>query len=152
MKIKFLQRLLLITSPGRFFRIPGQGQSLKEAIDAYNTGLELAGTDIEAAIEHMEKSREMASLLGPEGEEVREQAEIQIPGMYYDKAMGHYRERNIEQAIEVSKRRSGFLKNMMMTAPKDGRKMYCISYMQYRQMPNSGKTITTKPWNCLTKP
>ncbi len=100
MKINLLQKLLLIACLAFFSGYQVQGQSLREAIDAYNTGLELAGTDIEAAIEHMERSREMASLLGPEGEEVREQAEIQIPGMYYDKAMGHYRERNIEQAIE----------------------------------------------------
>jgi tetratricopeptide (TPR) repeat protein len=100
MKIKLLQRLLLIFSIAVFAGYQVQGQSLKDAIDTYNTALELASTNIEAAIEHMEKSREIATRLGEEGEEVKEQAEIQIPGMYYDKAMGHYRERNIEQAIE----------------------------------------------------
>ncbi len=100
MKIKLLQRLILIAGMAMFVGFQVHGQTLREAIEAYNTGMELAETDIEAAIVQMERSREMASLLGPEGEEVKEQAEVQIPGMYYDKAMGHYRERDIPSAVE----------------------------------------------------
>jgi tetratricopeptide (TPR) repeat protein len=111
MKIKLLQKLLLIMGMTLLIGFQMQGQSLREAIEAYNTGMDLAATDIDAAIESLEKSHEMASQLGAEGEEVKEQAEIQIPGMYYDKAMGLYRERKIpeaidgfEEAIEVSEK------------------------------------------------
>jgi tetratricopeptide (TPR) repeat protein len=100
MKIKLLQKILLITSMTLFVGFQIQAQTLKDAIDAYNTGMDLVGSDIEAAIESIKRSHEMASQLGAEGEEVREQAEIQLPGLYYDKAMGHYRERNIDQAVE----------------------------------------------------
>jgi tetratricopeptide (TPR) repeat protein len=100
MKIKSLQRLLLITGITIFAGFQMQGQSLIEAQEAYNAGMDLVETDIEAAIEYVEKSLEIASRLGAEGEEVKELAEIQIPGLYYDKAMGLYRERNIEKAID----------------------------------------------------
>lgn len=100
MKIKLLQRLLLITGITLFVGLQIHGQSLIEAQEAYNAGMDLVGTDIEAAIENVEKSLEIANRLGAEGEEVKELAEIQIPGLYYDKAMAHYRERDIEQALD----------------------------------------------------
>ncbi len=88
-----------------------QGQTLREAVEAYNTGLELAETDIKAAIASFEESAQIARLLGEEGEEVREQAEIQIPGLHYELAMEYYRDRNIpdavkgfEETIEVAKK------------------------------------------------
>ena len=100
MKLKLLQKLFFISSISLFLGFQIQGQTMNEAIDAYNTGIGLIDDDIKAAIENLEKSREIASQLGEEGEELKEQAEIQIPGLYYDMAMDSYRERNINQAVE----------------------------------------------------
>ncbi len=100
MKLKLPQKLFLISSMFLFLGFQIQGQTLNEAIDAYNTGIGLIDDDIKAAIESLEKSWEIASQLGEEGEDLKEQAEIQIPGLYYDMAMNFYRERNIDQAVE----------------------------------------------------
>ncbi len=109
MKIKLLQKILLITGLALFVTVQLQGQSLREAIETFNTGMELVDTDIEAAIENIERSHEMALQLGAEGEELQVQAEIQLPGLYYSRALAIYRERDIpgavdafEQAIEKS--------------------------------------------------
>ncbi len=109
MKIRLMKKLLLLSLVSLFVGFQVNGQTLKDAIDAYNTGLDLVDSDIRAAIESFKKSYEIASKLGAEGEEVREQAEIQIPGLYFDLAMGYYRDRNIpgaisgfEEAIEVA--------------------------------------------------
>lgn len=101
MKIKVLKNLLFVAGLSILLGLPVNGQTLKDAIDAYNSGLDLKeANDFRAAIESFEKSREIAGLLGEEGEEVKEQAEIQIPGLYYDIAMGSYRERKIDEAVE----------------------------------------------------
>ncbi len=109
MKIRLMKKLLLLSLVSLFIGFQANGQTLKDAIDAYNNGLDLVDSDMRAAIESFKKSYEIASLLGAEGEEVKEQAEIQIPGLYFDLAMGYYRERNIpdaisgfEEAIEVA--------------------------------------------------
>jgi tetratricopeptide (TPR) repeat protein len=100
MKITLLQKLLLITSFSLLVGLQSQGQTLKDAIDAYTKGIELIDSDISAAIENLERSHEIAINLGAEGDEVKEQAEIQIPSLYYERAMNFYRERNIEQAVD----------------------------------------------------
>ncbi len=100
MKIRLFKKLILLSAMSLFLGLQIHGQSLKDAIEAYNTGLDLADTDIKAAIASFEKSIQIASLLGEEGEEVKEQAEIQIPGLHFNFAMNHYRERNIPDAIK----------------------------------------------------
>jgi len=99
MKIRLLKKLLLLSAMSLVLGLQAQGQTLKDAIDAFNTGMDLAGSDIKAAISSVEKSLQIASLLGEEGEEVKEMAEVQIPGLYFDLAMGQYKERNIPEAI-----------------------------------------------------
>ncbi len=99
MKIRLMKKLLLLSMVSLFIGFQANGQTLKDAIDAYNTGLDLVESDIRAAIESFKKSHEIASQLGAEGEEVKEQAEIQIPGLYFDLGMEYYRERNIPEAI-----------------------------------------------------
>jgi tetratricopeptide (TPR) repeat protein len=100
MKIKLLQNLLLIAGLA-LIGLQVQGQTMQDAVNAYNSGLDLIESDITAAIASMEKSYEIASALGEEGEEVKIQAENQIPGLYYQKGVNLYRERNIEQAIDA---------------------------------------------------
>ncbi|MGF1584947.1 MAG: tetratricopeptide repeat protein [Bacteroidales bacterium] len=98
MKIKMLQNLLLIAGLA-VIGLQVQGQTFQDAVNAYNSGLDLIESDISAAIASIEKSYEIASALGEEGEEVKIQAENQIPGLYYQKGVNLYRERNIDQAI-----------------------------------------------------
>ena len=101
MKIKLLPKLLIITGLALMFGFNAQSQTLNEAGEAYNNGLDLVETDISAAIESMERSHEIASQHGAEGEEVKELAEKQIPGLYYEMGVKSYRERNIDQAVEA---------------------------------------------------
>ncbi len=99
MKISLIKKLFLFSILTLFIGVQTQGQTLKDAIDAFNTGMDMADNDIEAAIVSLERSIEIATMLGAEGDDVREQAEVQIPGLYFDKAMAHYREREIPEAI-----------------------------------------------------
>jgi tetratricopeptide (TPR) repeat protein len=100
MKIKLLQNLLLIAGLA-IMGLQVQGQTMQDAVNAYNSGLDLIESDIDAAIASMEKSHEIASTLGEEGEEVKIQAENQIPGLYYQKGLNLYRERNMDQAVNA---------------------------------------------------
>lgn len=100
MKINLVQKLLLVIGLSLFLGMQTFGQTINDAIEAYNAGVGLIDSDIKAAIASLEKSREIAAGLGEAGEEIKEQAEIQIPGLYYDLAMNIYRERNIPGAIE----------------------------------------------------
>jgi tetratricopeptide (TPR) repeat protein len=100
MKIKFLRKLLLITGMSLVISLQSHGQTVNDAIEAYNTGIDLIESDIRAAIESLERSHEIASGLGAEGEDVKEQAEKQIPGLYYEMGLNQYRERNIDMAVE----------------------------------------------------
>jgi tetratricopeptide (TPR) repeat protein len=99
MKIRLLKKLTLLTAITLFVGIQLHGQTLKDAIDAYEAGMDLAESDVKAAIASFERSIEIATLLGEEGEEVRVHAEMQIPALHFDMAMAQYRERNIPEAI-----------------------------------------------------
>lgn len=78
-------------------------QSLSDAINEYNQGAQILKTDPEMAAMHFERCIEIADQLGAEGSDTREKAVAalaRVPGVYFNQAMTHYRERNFDSAIQ----------------------------------------------------
>lgn len=79
-----------------------QAQDKTEAVQLYNQGLEQAqANDFDEAITTFTQVISVAEQLGPEGEEVKGNAESQIPKMYYGKARAAYQEFQSSRDLET---------------------------------------------------
>ena len=74
-------------------------QSLEEATNAYNAGVELAATNIPKAIESLLQAADIAEKAGPEAEEIMVISRQQIPALQYNYATSLYKEKKVEEAI-----------------------------------------------------
>lgn len=97
---------ILFTSIGILFLsgIALFGQTQKEVVDAYNKGVKLISSDIPGAIASFEECVSLADQVGDEAKETRDLAAAQIPGLYYKLALGEYKKKNIDGAIEGFKK------------------------------------------------
>lgn len=78
-----------------------QAQDRTEAVQLYNQGLEQAQeNEYEAAISTFTQVINVAEQLGPEGEDIKQNAQSQIPKMYYGKARAAYQEFQSARDIE----------------------------------------------------
>ncbi len=100
MKIELTKKLTGILALFLAINLCAFGQTREEAVETYNSALDLIDDDIKAAIEKMEKALEMAEELGQEGMEVKEMVEVQLPGLYYDMSIDMYRGDDMDGAIE----------------------------------------------------
>lgn len=79
-----------------------QAQDRTQAVQLYNQGLEQAqSSDYESAISTFTQVINVAEQLGPEGEDIKGNAESQIPKMYYGKARAAYQEFQSSRDIET---------------------------------------------------
>jgi tetratricopeptide (TPR) repeat protein len=74
-------------------------QTMEEATNAYNKGVELSATDLPKAIESLLSAADIASKIGPEAEEIKKTAESQIPLLQYNYATSLYKDKKIDEAI-----------------------------------------------------
>lgn len=74
-------------------------QSLEDATNAYNTGVELAATDIPKAIESLLQAADIAEKAGPEAEQIMIISRQQIPALQYNYATNLYKEKKVDEAI-----------------------------------------------------
>lgn len=74
-------------------------QSLEEATNAYNTGVEQAATDLPKAIESLILAADIAEKAGPDAEQIMIISRQQIPALQYNHATNLYKEKKIEEAI-----------------------------------------------------
>ena len=74
-------------------------QSLEEATNAYNAGVELAATDMPKAIESLLKAADIAEKAGPEAEQIMIISRQQIPALQYNHATNLYKDKKVEEAI-----------------------------------------------------
>ena len=79
--------------------VAGYSQTKNDAIAAYNEGAQLMKTDIQGAINAFNKCLEICNTLGEEGEETKIMAEVQLPGLFYQRAMDSYKEKKYDEAI-----------------------------------------------------
>ena len=75
------------------------GQTMEEATNAYNKGVELSATDLPKAIESLLNAADIASKIGPEAEEIKKTAESQISLLQYNYATSLYKDKKIDEAI-----------------------------------------------------
>lgn len=75
------------------------GQTMEEATNVYNKGVELAATDLPKAIESLIQAADIAAKTGPEAEEIKKMAEGQIPLLQYNYATSLYKEKKLDEAI-----------------------------------------------------
>ncbi|MBD3615510.1 MAG: hypothetical protein HUJ22_02980 [Gracilimonas sp.] len=88
-----------------------QAQDRTQAVQLYNKGLEEAQADnYDAAISTFTQVISVAEQLGPEGEDIKGNAESQIPKMYFAQARSYYQEfqssrdlAKLEEAIDAFK-------------------------------------------------
>jgi tetratricopeptide (TPR) repeat protein len=74
-------------------------QSLEDATNAYNRGVELAATDLPKAIEALTEAATIAEKAGPEAAEIMNVSRQQIPALQYNHATNLYKEKKVEEAI-----------------------------------------------------
>jgi tetratricopeptide (TPR) repeat protein len=78
-----------------------QAQDRTQAVQLYNQGLEQAqANEYESAVSTFTQVISVAEQLGPEGEDIKGNAESQIPKMYYAMARGAYQNFQSERSIE----------------------------------------------------
>jgi tetratricopeptide (TPR) repeat protein len=107
-KLKFLIIALAFT-----FALPivASSQTIRDAIEAYNTGATMINEDPAGALEHLYRALEISEDLEFEGKETKELAESLIPRAHWQLAMNLYREKKmyetldqLEKAQETSKK------------------------------------------------
>lgn len=76
-----------------------KGQTMEEATNAYNLGVELSATDLPKAIQSLINASEIAAKTGDEAIEIRKMAEGQIPLLQYNYATTLYKEKKLDEAI-----------------------------------------------------
>ncbi|WP_020402078.1 tetratricopeptide repeat protein [Gracilimonas tropica] len=81
--------------------IPALAQTQAEAITAFNKGYEEANAgNYDAAIEAYREALTIANQLGPDGEDVKQKAENQIPVVYFKKAATVYQNFQRSRSVE----------------------------------------------------
>lgn len=100
--MKFIKNLnLIFTLSILSFSLISFSQTLNEAGEAFNNAISLSETDKEKAIEAYNTCIEICNSIGEEGEELKEKAEKQLPGLYYKSAKELYKQKKMEEAIKA---------------------------------------------------
>jgi tetratricopeptide (TPR) repeat protein len=107
-------------------------QTLTEVINEFNTGVEkLNGQEYDAALEHFNQVLTLAETVGDEANDMKAQAEKQIPSTYYRQATTFMKRKQYDNAIpylektvetatlygnndEISKKAAGYLPQLYM--------------------------------------
>lgn len=93
--LKRIFTLIVVASLGFY----ANAQTQNEVAEVFNQGMSQIETDPAAALETFKKAHLMAADLGEEGEEIKQNCEIQIPTMQYKVAYNLYKDKKIVEAI-----------------------------------------------------
>lgn len=111
MRTNKLNKLFLVFAIALLIPILGSSQTVREAVEEYNTGAQMLKENPQGALGHLYKALEISEDLEFEGKETKELAESLIPQAHYQYAMILYRERKmyetleqLEKALETSKK------------------------------------------------
>ncbi|HOI88028.1 MAG TPA: tetratricopeptide repeat protein [Lentimicrobium sp.] len=77
-----------------------QAQTIEEATNAYNRGVELAASDLPKAVEALTQAASIAEKAGEGAEEILRLAKQQIPVLQYNYATALYKDKKVDEAIE----------------------------------------------------
>ena len=104
--MRFLSRIALVFSLVVFAIAVtdsmAQAQTKKDAIEAFNQGYELAKKgSTQAAISKFEESASISQKVGPDAKDIMDKAQDQLPPLYYQLAIDHYRKHDMMGAINA---------------------------------------------------
>lgn len=74
-------------------------QSVEDATNAYNRGVELASSNLPKAVEALQQTVAIAEKAGDEGAEILKLAKQQIPVLQYNHATALYKDKKLDEAI-----------------------------------------------------
>lgn len=83
-----------------FLSLSVLSQTKDEVVLKYNEGVELAGSDVKAAVDVFEQVHEMATAVGAEADDIKNLVESQISQLQYKYATQLYKEKKIDEAID----------------------------------------------------
>lgn len=98
-----LKKLTGFLAATLFLTIGLQAQTKSEAIDAYNQGVGLMGTDVQGAINLFEKSIQISNQVGDSATDIRDKAVAVVPGLYYKLTYDNYSAKKYPEAIAAGK-------------------------------------------------
>jgi len=90
----------LVVGLGLLIPFTGFGQTMKEAIDAYNGAATTYKQDPKAALDSLNKAIRICEQLGEEGIEVKTNSESLIPKTYYQLAMYNFKQKDLQGALD----------------------------------------------------
>ncbi len=100
MKGKFLSLVLLLGILSLGITGTSRGQSINDAIQAYNNAATTYKQNPEGALKEMLSALKMAEELGEEGAEIKQKAEELIPTLYLDLAMAKYKANDLQATLD----------------------------------------------------
>ncbi len=96
---QFLNALFAV-GLGLIIPMIGVGQTMKEAVDAYNAAATTYKQDPKAALENLNKAIQTCDQLGEEGTEVKVNSESLIPKVYFEMAMAAYKQKDLQGTLD----------------------------------------------------
>ncbi len=94
----------LLTTVAIMLTVGVIGQTVNEAGEIYNQAVQnIKAKDYSSAIKSLEECIDMCDIIGGEADDLKMQAEKQLPNMYYKTAAGLYKKKKYAEAIEKFK-------------------------------------------------
>mgnify|MGYP000848186941 CR=1 FL=1 len=90
----------LVVGLGLLIPFTGFGQTMKEAVDAYNGAATTYKQDPKAALDNLNKAIQICEQLGEEGVEVKTNSENLIPSVYFEIAMAQYKQKDLQGTLD----------------------------------------------------
>ncbi|MGE0077707.1 MAG: tetratricopeptide repeat protein [Bacteroidales bacterium] len=100
MKRKQILNSLLVVGLGLLIPVVGFGQTMKEAVDAYNSAATTYKQDPKSALENLNKAIQICEQLGEEGTEVKTNSESLTPSVYFELAMSSYKQKDLQGTLD----------------------------------------------------
>ncbi|MGD9977503.1 MAG: tetratricopeptide repeat protein [Bacteroidales bacterium] len=100
MKRNLFFAVLTVVGLGLLIPTVGIGQTMKEAVDAYNSAATTYKQDPKAALDNLNKAIQMCEQLGEEGSEVKVNSESLIPKVYFEMAMLQYKQKDLQGTLD----------------------------------------------------
>lgn len=100
MKRKMLLNAFVAVGLGLLIPSVGFGQTMKEAVDAYNSAATTYKQDPKAALDNLNKAIQICEQLGEEGIEVKTNSQGIIPSVYFELAMSLYKQKDLQGTLD----------------------------------------------------
>jgi len=100
--MNFVKRSLLTLAVAASF-LTASAQTMDEAGASFNNAVKLVETDVNGAIEAFKSTIALCEKVGPDADELKKQAMVQIPALYYRNVLKANEEKDFQGAIDACK-------------------------------------------------